>query len=169
MNMKITWNDELYHYGMPRRSGRYKWGSGKNPFHHGADRKTRKTKRLEKSINKQQNELAMYKRKHEVQKKSSIQLTDDDKDFISRTANSKLLYKYRDQFSDKELRTALNRINTEKDLKSIRDKDILAGKRAINKRIASSLIPMSKGVESTVSTINRFKKGYDFVKKHKTK
>ncbi len=25
-------DDELYHYGMPRRSGRYPWGSGENPF-----------------------------------------------------------------------------------------------------------------------------------------
>lgn len=33
--MKILWNSELYHYGVPRRSGRYKWGSGKNPYHHG--------------------------------------------------------------------------------------------------------------------------------------
>ena len=32
----IQWNQELYHYGIPRRSGRYKWGSGKNPFHHGS-------------------------------------------------------------------------------------------------------------------------------------
>ena len=29
--MSIQWNNELYHYGIPRRSGRYKWGSGKNP------------------------------------------------------------------------------------------------------------------------------------------
>ena len=28
--MVITWNQELYHYGMPRRSGRYPYGSGKN-------------------------------------------------------------------------------------------------------------------------------------------
>ena len=32
----IQWNKELYHYGIPRRSGRYKWGSGKDPYHHGA-------------------------------------------------------------------------------------------------------------------------------------
>lgn len=25
-------DDELYHYGMPRRSGRYPWGSGENPY-----------------------------------------------------------------------------------------------------------------------------------------
>ena len=26
----------LYHYGMPRRSGRYPWGSGENPYQHGS-------------------------------------------------------------------------------------------------------------------------------------
>ena len=29
--------DELVHYGMPRRSGRYPWGSGKNPYQHSGD------------------------------------------------------------------------------------------------------------------------------------
>lgn len=27
-------NDELYHYGTPRHSGRYPWGSGENPYQH---------------------------------------------------------------------------------------------------------------------------------------
>ena len=26
--------DELIHYGMPRRSGRYPYGSGKDPYQH---------------------------------------------------------------------------------------------------------------------------------------
>lgn len=29
--------DVLMHYGMPRRSGRYPWGSGENPYQHSAD------------------------------------------------------------------------------------------------------------------------------------
>lgn len=29
--------DTLIHYGMPRRSGRYPWGSGENPFQHSGD------------------------------------------------------------------------------------------------------------------------------------
>lgn len=29
--------NELMHYGMPRRSGRYKWGSGKDPYQHSGD------------------------------------------------------------------------------------------------------------------------------------
>ena len=27
-------SNELYHYGMPRRSGRFPWGSGDNPYQH---------------------------------------------------------------------------------------------------------------------------------------
>ena len=53
----IIYNSELYHYGVPRRSGRYKWGSGKNPFHHGADAAFRKAKAdykaNKKAINKE--------------------------------------------------------------------------------------------------------------------
>ena len=30
-------NDILCHYGMPRRSGRYPWGSGKDPYQHTRD------------------------------------------------------------------------------------------------------------------------------------
>lgn len=33
--------DELMHYGMPRRSGRYPWGSGENPYQHSGDFLTR--------------------------------------------------------------------------------------------------------------------------------
>ena len=29
--------NELMHYGMPRRSGRYPWGSGKEPYQHAQD------------------------------------------------------------------------------------------------------------------------------------
>ncbi len=30
-------SDELYHYGTPRHSGRYPWGSGDNPYQHSGD------------------------------------------------------------------------------------------------------------------------------------
>lgn len=37
--MAVLTKDEatLIHYGMPRRSGRYPWGSGKDPYQHGTD------------------------------------------------------------------------------------------------------------------------------------
>lgn len=33
----MTMRDELYHYGTPRHSGRYPWGSGENPYQHEKD------------------------------------------------------------------------------------------------------------------------------------
>lgn len=39
-------NDGLEHIGMPKRSGRYPWGSGEDPYHHGADAPGGKKKRF---------------------------------------------------------------------------------------------------------------------------
>ncbi len=39
--MNPTVEDMLMHYGMPRRSGRYPWGSGENPYQHSRDFLTR--------------------------------------------------------------------------------------------------------------------------------
>ena len=35
--MTIEYNDELCHYGVKRRSGRYPWGSGEDPYQHSRD------------------------------------------------------------------------------------------------------------------------------------
>lgn len=35
--MSYVVDDELLHYGIPRRSGRYPWGSGDDPYQHGRD------------------------------------------------------------------------------------------------------------------------------------
>lgn len=35
--MVVDDKDELKHYGMPRRSGRYPWGSGEDPYQHSGD------------------------------------------------------------------------------------------------------------------------------------
>lgn len=46
--MNYVANDILMHYGMPRRSGRYPWGSGENPYQHSGDWLSR-VHQLEKS------------------------------------------------------------------------------------------------------------------------
>lgn len=122
--------------------------------------------RQQKKKKKQKDELSKYKQKYNKHQQETIKLSNKDKDFIHKTANSKLLYKYRDQFDDKELRLALNRINTEKDLREVRNKDINRGKRILYKKIMSTMVPLSKEVETTVSTLNRFEKGVNYAKKH---
>lgn len=37
LDMILTDEEYVQHYGMPRRSGRYPWGSGDNPFQHSGD------------------------------------------------------------------------------------------------------------------------------------
>ncbi len=37
LDMIMTDEEYIQHYGMPRRSGRYPWGSGENPFQHSGD------------------------------------------------------------------------------------------------------------------------------------
>ncbi len=36
MNPIVEEIQELLHYGMPKRSGRYPWGSGDDPYQHGS-------------------------------------------------------------------------------------------------------------------------------------
>lgn len=64
--MSIQWDKELYHYGMPRRSGRYKWGSGEDPYHHGASAPSRRTKRLEKKTAYAKRARAMNRREASI-------------------------------------------------------------------------------------------------------
>lgn len=37
MSMMADGSETLIHYGMPRRSGRYPWGSGEDPYQHGSN------------------------------------------------------------------------------------------------------------------------------------
>ena len=72
-------NDHLEHYGLPRRSGRYKWGSGKDPYQStGGKRSFKKTalageryiksklakKKAAKAREKEENEKAKEQRKN---------------------------------------------------------------------------------------------------------
>ena len=49
---------ELMHYGMPRRSGRYPWGSGKEPYQHSSDFVSRVDELKKQGLS--ENEIAKY-------------------------------------------------------------------------------------------------------------
>ena len=52
--------DILMHYGVKRRSGRYPWGSGDNPYQHGGDFLSR-VEELQR-LGKSEKEIALYYR-----------------------------------------------------------------------------------------------------------
>ena len=50
--------DELMHYGMPRRSGRYPWGSGDSPYQHSGDFLSRVEELIDKGMSEK--DIAEY-------------------------------------------------------------------------------------------------------------
>ena len=42
--------NELAHFGIAKRSGRYPWGSGENPYHHGSDAPGRRKRKIAKAV-----------------------------------------------------------------------------------------------------------------------
>lgn len=57
-------DEELEHFGIPKRSGRYPWGSGDNPYHHGASapggRASRKIDKMARKDAKRWADAKMY-------------------------------------------------------------------------------------------------------------
>lgn len=117
--MKITWNDELYHYGMPRRSGRYKWGSGKNPFHHGSDggRKKHNVKSLNPSVMMARRRNMKVDKSFDEWKKGAAAR---DKAIASGKKRNELKIAYQKNPSDKDLKKQYKEANTQykKDLRA---------------------------------------------------
>ena len=91
--------DILMHYGVKRRSGRYPWGSGDNPYQHGGDflsrveelqRLGKSEKEIAQEIGLSTTDLRMQVRvaKHErraLQADRARSLRDDGKTLVSRT------------------------------------------------------------------------------------
>ena len=96
-------NDHLEHYGLPRRSGRYKWGSGKDPYQ-SIERKSSLKKEAKNGERYVKSKLSSSKR---AQKKAERKAAN-----AREKAKSN---KYRDEkayvksLSDEELRRIINR------------------------------------------------------------
>ena len=109
-------NDHLEHYGLPRRSGRYKWGSGKDPYQStGGKRSFKKTALAGERYIK--SKLGSSKR---AQKKAERKAAKARENEENEKAKEQRKNKYRDEkayvksLSDEELR----KINTRDQLES---------------------------------------------------
>ena len=79
----------LAHYGTPRHSGRYPWGSGDNPYQHNAE--FLKTVQEMKSRGKSEKEIAAYMgmKTTEFRNKQSIYVNAEKVDRINRAMKLK--------------------------------------------------------------------------------
>lgn len=86
-------NEELYHFGIPRRSGRYPWGSGDRPFQSsgGKSSKTeRKKQRVAKGYAKSTRKLEKIDAKRQrQQEKANKSYTKAEKKYYSKLSSQK--------------------------------------------------------------------------------
>lgn len=125
-------DDHLEHYGLPRRSGRYKWGSGKDPYQSTGGKRSFRQEALagERYI---KSKLGSSKR---AQNKAAKAL-----------AKQKKEEKYRDQkayvksLSDEELRNINNRDQMESNYLKNHPQQQPLSKKMINMAIKDIIIP----------------------------
>lgn len=114
---------ELYHYGIPRRSGRFPFGSGERPFQ--SLKGFAKTRALKAAT------------KAGIKKAISETSTTDDKhvEDIKKVQERRATRRNIRTLSDEELRRNIQRLRDEKTLKDLLDKDVNPGKQAMNEAL----------------------------------
>ena len=133
-------NDHLEHYGLPRRSGRYKWGSGKDPYQ-SIERKSSLKKEISKGERYIKSKLSPSNR---AKKKAELKAAKAREKEEKKKAKEN---KYRDEkayvksLSDEELRRINNRDTMESQyLKNHPQKKPLT-KKMIDMALNEILIP----------------------------
>ena len=115
VNNRELLDDHLEHYGLPRRSGRYKWGSGKDPYQStGGKRSFKKTALAGERYIK--SKLGSSKRaQKKAEKKAAKHREKEENEKAKTLAKEQRKNKYRDEkayvksLSDEELRRINNR------------------------------------------------------------
>lgn len=112
-------SDSLMHYGMPRRSGRYPYGSGETPYQHGGDFYSGYTK-LKKETGMSDSDIAkLYGMSEaELKKQVSIAFYSDYRKFKKESGSTYAQIADHYQMSQNELRkqVTLSRIDQQDDL-----------------------------------------------------
>lgn len=143
---KSVSKDFLEHYGKPRRSGRYPYGSGENPYQSTGGKRVKGSSSQNNGSRHGGSSVGNsgQKRKH-VKTSGPDQVTDDSK--YTRKAlkeakrlekemqqrekilkNPRALYKHRDKFTEEEIQKAMKRFQWEKQLRDIGTDQLKAGK-----------------------------------------
>lgn len=141
-----VYHDDLLHFGIKRRSGRYPYGSGNRPFQ--GEPRGKKRKNKESDRRKQEEEAS---KKSITYSKKEFQSKEEKKKFLDTASNATEVLQYRDQLTQKELQDALDRVKTIRELSGISKKEIDAAWDAIDdavKKVGKVKNWAKTGVES---------------------
>lgn len=143
-------DNELQHYGVAKRSGRYPWGSGENPYHHGAsspfgrlrERRLEKKKAAVKSAQLEKaRQVKVDKAEYEKKKQAAL-----------KSGSAKELMPYLRDLSDDELRIAKNRIQMEAEFRNLAVKEAAAG----NPKVALAMAKAERITNQANTAINAY-------------
>lgn len=177
-----VYGDELYHYGVPRKSGRYPYGSGKEPYQDNPKkRRLNKDESAPKAISKRPESIWARRRKAQAEKKAikdrearKAKVEKEAKEKAKLEASKPPIQKVK-EMSDDELLRAINRLRNEQTYMSMiapekKSPQVSKGKQFIEKlkastkdasELATNINSLTKGVMGTYANIRAIQKMLD--------
>ena len=155
-------SEELYHYGIPRKSGRYPYGSGKEPYQSNPQkRRLNKDESAPKATSKRPESIWAKRRKAQAS------------EFVKKISNKKK--EDVRNVSDEELRRRIARINLEKQYRdAVKSQSIVGAGKQYMKSVNENATTVSSIVANTSKTLASWyamyittKKIYELLEKNK--
>lgn len=177
-----VYGDELYHYGVPRKSGRYPYGSGKEPYQDNPKkRRLNKDESAPKAISKRPESIWAKRRKAQAEKKAikdrearKAKAEREAKEKAKLEASKPPIQKVK-EMSDDELFRAINRLRNEQTYMSMiapekKSPQVSKGRQFIEKlkistkdasELATNINSLTKGVMGTYANVRAIQKMLD--------
>lgn len=177
-----VYGDELYHYGVPRKSGRYPYGSGKEPYQDNPKkRRLNKDESAPKATSKRPESIWAKRRKAQAEKKAikdrearKAKAEREAKEKAKLEASKPPIQKVK-EMSDDELLRAINRLRNEQTYMSMiapekKSPQVSKGRQFIEKlktstkdasELATNINSLTKGVMGTYANVRAIQKMLD--------
>ena len=177
-----VYGNELYHYGVPRKSGRYPYGSGREPYQDDPKkRRLNKDESAPKATSKRPESIWAKRRKAQAEKKAikdrearKAKAEREAKEKAKLEASKPPIQKVK-EMSDDELLRAINRLRNEQTYMSMiapekKSPQVSKGRQFIEKlktstkdasELATNINSLTKGVMGTYANVRAIQKMLD--------
>lgn len=177
-----VYGNELYHYGVPRKSGRYPYGSGQEPYQDDPKkRRLNKDESAPKATSKRPESIWAKRRKAQAEKKAikdrearKAKAEREAKEKAKLEASKPPIQKVK-EMSDDELLRAINRLRNEQTYMSMiapekKSPQVSKGRQFIEKlktstkdasELATNINSLTKGVMGTYANVRAIQKMLD--------
>lgn len=114
--------EDILHYGMPRRSGRYPWGSGDRPYQSGGG-PMKKPSLLERLRDRKKKEPSTLQGETSSKERQDEEF-EKEKERIVKSGSATEVLSLQGRISNQELQQAVTRLNLESQLKNLSAKEM---------------------------------------------